>query len=290
MVMDRTYIVKDQHAFRDNVLVADGRFEKSGLVVNDDGGIEQGYTHQTRNKFQPSLWKAVIEDFFPDFLRFCCNRFDKEFNLGHFDFMDRELRTLYPEVFAKRRRGFADKLVKIYPKDGGAEPFLLHIEVLGYLDKNFAERMYRCYDKCSIKFPIPVTSLAIVLGENQVPLEYRHNGFWITLVYEYTVYRIADHDEAALWRDQNPFAWVILSSKLADRSPNLPDEEIMERFGVIIMKILSRKLDMRKTNTLIEFIRQLARFSDNLSYSIFETYVGKLTDNQITMRFEKRDG
>ena len=95
------------------------------------------------------LWKGIIEDCFPDLMAFFYPEALHSLDLGEFEFLDKELHQLFPESTDSRR--YADKLVKIRKKDGDEQWQLIHIEVQGYKDETFSERMfryfYRIYDR-----------------------------------------------------------------------------------------------------------------------------------------------
>jgi len=101
-------------------------------------------------KYFDEAWKQVIERFFPDLLRFFVPQFcaDVDFSRG-VEFLNIEMEQLSP----KSRGGakFADKLAKVYLKDGTEQWILVHIEVQGDAEEEFSLRMfryfYRIYDK-----------------------------------------------------------------------------------------------------------------------------------------------
>jgi hypothetical protein len=66
-------------------------------------------------------------------------------------FLDKELSELFPELEKQGGNRFVDMLVKVFLKNGNEEWILVHIEIQGGSDKNFAERMfqywYRIYGK-----------------------------------------------------------------------------------------------------------------------------------------------
>ena len=61
-----------------------------------------------------------------------------------FEFLDKELAELDPQPDEEKDSRFADKLVKVYHRDGVEEWVLLHVEVQGDTkDRDaFAERMF----------------------------------------------------------------------------------------------------------------------------------------------------
>ena len=87
------------------------------------------------------LWKSLLEDIFPEFLRYFIPESDTlfDFSMG-VTFLDKELEQLFPEGDTPNRR--ADKLAKVYLKDGTEQWILVHVEVQGYEDKVFGDRMF----------------------------------------------------------------------------------------------------------------------------------------------------
>src|SRR4029077_14734321 len=96
-------------------------------------------------------WKGILEDLFADFLRFLYPEADElfDFSMG-FDFLDQEFEKLFPAGGPGHAK-YVDKLVKVFTKAGstvgsrGHETeawILVHVEVQGYKDKGFAERMF----------------------------------------------------------------------------------------------------------------------------------------------------
>ena len=95
------------------------------------------------------LWKGIITSLVDDFLAFF---YPEAFPLLDLDkgveFLDKELEQLFPD--SKENQRFVDKLIKVFQRDGQERFFLVHVEVQGYIDPNFSERMfiyfYRLFD------------------------------------------------------------------------------------------------------------------------------------------------
>jgi len=88
----------------------------------------------------------MLEEVFEDLLRFVFPEADKIFNMKKkFEFLDKELNELNPGPHRNAQPRFVDKLVKVFRQDGKEEWLLVHIEVQGYNDKHFRERMFQYY-------------------------------------------------------------------------------------------------------------------------------------------------
>ncbi|RIK77611.1 hypothetical protein DCC62_09285 [candidate division KSB1 bacterium] len=99
---------------------------------------------------QDSPWKEALEDLFEDFLAFFFPQIhrDIDFTKGY-EFLDSELQQIITGSATGKR--IVDKLVKVYLVDGSEKWLLIHIEIQGYEQTEFPERMfvynYRIFDK-----------------------------------------------------------------------------------------------------------------------------------------------
>ncbi len=90
---------------------------------------------------QDSVWKDVIEELFEDFLAFFFPQMHRDIDYSKgYDFLDKELQKIMDRDEVGKR--YADKLVKVFLKSGAEKWLLIHIEVQGYKEKNFAERIF----------------------------------------------------------------------------------------------------------------------------------------------------
>ena len=108
-----------------------------------------------------SPWKDILEAYFPRFIEFFFpDIFPKiDWERGH-EFLDKELQKIAPD--AKTGRRTVDKLVKVWLKDGTEIWTVVHVEIQGQQDPDFAKRMYmynyRLFDKHDKK----IVSLAVL--------------------------------------------------------------------------------------------------------------------------------
>ena len=90
---------------------------------------------------EDEAWKEIIEKLFPDFLAFFFPQIYKDINFSRgFEFLDKELQKILKRSEVGKK--IVDKLVKVYLNDGSEKWLLIHIEVQGYQEKNFSERIY----------------------------------------------------------------------------------------------------------------------------------------------------
>ena len=143
------------------------------------------------------LWKGILENVYEDFLRFFFEAADDLFDIEKgFQFLDKELEQLFPAEELKSPK-FVDKLVKVFTKSGTEEWILVHIEVQGYDDKDFAKRMFTYFYRILDKYGRPVTAVAIFTDSNPKfqPREYAYDYLGTRCVFQFNTYKIADQFE-----------------------------------------------------------------------------------------------
>jgi len=97
-----------------------------------------------------SPWKEALDRFFPAFLAFFFPEVHALIDWGRgYESLDNELQQVVREAEVGRR--LADKLFKVWLKDGREVWVLIHVEVQSQREEAYAERMYvynyRLYDR-----------------------------------------------------------------------------------------------------------------------------------------------
>ena len=111
----------------------------------------------------------------------------------------------------------ADKLTEVWRRDGEAQIVLIHVEVQGEPDADFARRMYiynyRLYDR----YQRPIVSLA-VLGDDD--LKWRPNHYHLALWnceigIRFPIVKLAEYNDRWPQLDQsdNPFATMVMAHR-----------------------------------------------------------------------------
>ena len=158
-----------------------------------------------------------MEEVFADLLRFIYPDADEVYDMERgFEFLDKELAELNPQPDEEKDSRFADKLVKVYHRDGVEEWVLLHVEVQADTHERdaFAERMYTYFYRIRDRYPGRlVSALAIFTGQdgNRMPGRYSYEYRGTKLTYEYPTVSILDYSDEELDRSNNPFAQVIVA-------------------------------------------------------------------------------
>lgn len=166
-------------------------------------------------------WKEVLARYLPDFMAFYFPRAHGAIDWSRpYSFLDQELAALSVGTALGRR--MLDKLVRVFGVDGGEQTLLLHVELQGWRDSAFAERMfiyhYRVYDR----YRQPVASMALLLddGWRWRPARYAYQVLDCRLQLDFPVVKLRDFEAqiAQLYDHPNPFALVTLAHLLARRT------------------------------------------------------------------------
>jgi hypothetical protein len=213
------------------------------------------------------LWKVVLEEVFDDFLRFIYPDAESVYDLERgFEFLDKELAEMYPEPEKEKDTRFADKLVKVYHRDGGEEWVLLHIEIQGDTSKwrEFPERMFRYFYRILDRHRRPVSAVAVFTGLHgkMMPDHYRYTQRDTQLLYQYRTISILDYKDEELEKSDNPFAQVVLASKVALFEGRIPESELLDQKVFIASRLLRRGFSKRKVQAIFTFLEGCILFED----------------------------
>ncbi|HHW01869.1 MAG TPA: DUF4351 domain-containing protein [Thermoanaerobacterales bacterium] len=203
------------------------------------------------------LWKGIIEDLFKEFISFFMPEIYEhiDFNKGH-SFLDKELAKIFNESDNKKK--YPDKLAKVYLKNGDEKWILIHIEIQGYKEDEFAERMftyfYRIYDKYRRK----INAIAIFTDEDQKYKidKFEYKFYNTKLTYEYGTYKIIEQSEDELKQNSNPFALVVLASLYLIKSKKSINDRYMYKLSLIRL-MLQKGYNREQIEKLFIFIDSL---------------------------------
>ncbi len=157
-----------------------------------------------------TLWKGLIEDFFPQLVAFFYPFEAGLLDFGRVEFLDTELQQLAPEFKGKRRH--VDKLVKVWRREGSEAWILLHLEVQGYRDEEFALRMFTYAYRIFDRYGKLVEALAIFTDKdrNFHPQAFQLAAFKTQLDFRFQTYKVLDQNRADLLASGNPIALALV--------------------------------------------------------------------------------
>jgi hypothetical protein len=212
---------------------------------------------------------VVLEEVFDDLLRFIFPDADQVYDLERgFEFMDKELAEMYPEPGKGSATRFADKLVKVFRRDGEEDCILCHIEIQGDTKKKdrplFAERMVRYFYRIWDKYRKPVSAVAIFTGRDgkKMPDRFEYKYRNTRLLYQYPTISILDFTDEELEKSDNPFAHVILAARTSLLEGKIPPADLLDRKVLIARKLLRKGFSKRKIRAIFVFLENYVLFED----------------------------
>jgi hypothetical protein len=220
-------------------------------------------------KYFDESWKKIIEFFFPQFLRFFVPELylDIDFSKGVY-FLDKEMEQL--SKGSRKGAKYVDKLVKICLKDGGEQWILIHIEIQGYSDRDFSQRMFRYFYRIFDKYNEKIVSIALMTssGKDETSGRFEFESYDSGVVFRYRSYRLMDYDSDELKESDNPIALVVWASQ---------EKELAKRKGEkfnaklrLIKAMYGKGYTKDEVIALFEFIDWILELSVEEEYLIRE--------------------
>lgn len=236
------------------------------------------------------LWKGILEHVFDDFLLFFFPEAIDKFDLKRGAvFLDKELADLFPDQ-TMRAPKMVDKLAKVFTKSTDGVPaeehwFLVHIEVQGYKDLDFAKRMHTYFYRILDRYQKPVTALVIFTDTDQYYRldRYQYEFLGTRLSFQFNAYKVIDQQEEALLNHTNPFAQVILTVLISLKYKKHRECELYKLKYVLLRNLYKRNFSPEKIEKLILFLQFYISFKDEQYTIKFEQAICNLTQNNKNM-------
>jgi predicted transposase YdaD len=213
-----------------------------------------------------TLWKSLIEDIFPDLLVFAFPEWSKQVDLAKKpEFLDTELSAIRPGSGTQDR--IADKLIKIWTTSGQEVWCLLHLEIQGYDDPQFAARMHEYFYRIRDKYQVPVTALVIYTNSNPAhqPKAYHYNFVGTELIYRFNTFHLAEQTPETLRASRNAFGFAleIALTDLNVGGGKFRDQELYQRKKEMIRAYLESGLKKEKLRKLFDFMKAYTPFRNS---------------------------
>jgi hypothetical protein len=161
-----------------------------------------------------SPWKEALDQFLEAFLHFFFPAIhaDLDWPSGH-EALDKEFQQIVRGATAGKR--LADKLFKVWLRDGQEQWLLIHVEVQGEREADFAERMFVYNVRAFQLYNRPVVSLAVLTDDrlDWCPDHFSYGRWGSTTEIRFPVIKLIDHAKHSedLEHNSNPFAAVVLA-------------------------------------------------------------------------------
>ena len=210
-------------------------------------------------------WKDVIEDFVEEFFAFYFPEIHAAIDFSvPVKFLDKELRQIVTESEVAGRE--ADKLMEVRLRDGRTEWLLVHVEVQGYRDRDFSERMfvynYRIFDR----YKRDVISLAVLTDSDPTfrPTEYRRDLLGSAVSFTFPTVKLIDYSPEELEASGSPFA-LVTQIQLEYLSAGSDQERRYDAKVALTLRLYDRGYSREQILRLHRFLDFLLRLRQDLA-------------------------
>lgn len=229
-----------------------------------------------------TLWKGVIEEFAPDVVKFAFPQYEHLFDLNRkIEFLDAFLASIRLESESKNR--VADKLLKVFLKDGTSMCLLVRLESQDDTDKDFARKMFLYYCRILDTFKESVTLLVIYTGRNKSGQinEYRTDSHSPKVYFRFNKLSLIDHKPEFFRSSGNAFGFVLEAARRAlEPVSKDEDDRIILASKIDMMRYyLSSGLAPEKIRVIYDFVNHYQHFKNPESSRIFEQKFGEIIPN-----------
>lgn len=223
-----------------------------------------------------SPWKDILERYFPEFLEFFfpVAHAGIDWTRGH-EFLDKELQKIGRKAEVGRK--VVDKLVKVYATGGTETWVVVHVEVQGQYEADFARRMYVYNYRLFDRYNRQIVSLAVLADDRKRwrPRRYRMELWGCEERFTFPRVKLLDYadQEEALAASVNPFAIVALASLKTRATREHPEDRV--QWKLRLFKLLYargyRKEDILELMRFIDCVMTLPEeFEEQFDNAVFQ--------------------
>lgn len=238
-------------------------------------------------------WKHLIEEMFPEFLRFYfpetaeiidwtamsstthAGRDTPETGearrgLAPWRFLNQELQQIHPDSETGSR--VVDRLVEVRVREGSAQRRYIHIEVQNQPNAHFAERMYSYHYRIFDRFKRPVESLALLTDTSADwrPATFETRGTGTSGCLTWQTVKLLDYQgqEGELAKSRNPFGWVTLAHLAAQETQGKLDQRV-EAKRTLMRLAVSHGWDHKRIILLFRALDFMMRLPPGLNQKLW---------------------
>ncbi|WP_017429390.1 hypothetical protein [Vreelandella jeotgali] len=174
----------------------------------------------SRSSDHDSPWKMALDAYFQEFLGLLFPDIEKQVDWSRgYSFLDNELQKITADAHSGRR--YADKLIRVYARDGSETWVLIHVEVQGEPEDEFAERMYTYQYRLRDRYGMDVVSLAVLADTRETfrPTTFHYERWGCELTYTFPTAKLIDWEQhwEALEQSPNEMSLVVMAQLHAKR-------------------------------------------------------------------------
>ncbi len=228
------------------------------------------------------LWKAAFYLWMQDFVRFFYpNHYDEIDWTKRFIPLDKELNTI--QINSRPKDRVADMLVMLHTKSGKRLFILLHIEIQGYSEDEYAYRVHQMRYRIEDRFNANPVMLTVFTDDNPDfhPTEYKDELWGSGHRTFFNTYKVMNHPPSTYIDPENPVSLImeiVYTSTQIRKLAN--DNSIMNLFTPLVKKLLSKKYTKEHIYFILSFIEAHVKFGDSRNYRIFEQKIEEMVETQ----------
>jgi hypothetical protein len=201
-------------------------------------------------------WKKILRQYFPQAIEFFFPAVAEQIDWSKpCEFLDKEFQKIAPD--AEQGNRYADKLVRVWLKDGKATYLLLHIEIQAKKEEGFALRMLTYSIRIFDQFGSFATSLAILCDRSS---DWRPQTCVLEspatrLAFEFGQVKLLDYRSTweALEQSENLFATVVMAHLKTQETKRSPKQRKEWKFG-LMRRLYERGWSRQEIFYLYEFL------------------------------------
>jgi len=232
-----------------------------------------------------SPWKEVIESYFPQFLEFFFPLAYREIDwVQPYEFLDTELQQLEPDAEIGKR--LVDKVAKVWLIGGEEAWVLVHVEIQGQYEREFAQRMYTYNYRLFDRHKQRVISLAVLADEerNWRPASYGYELGGCRVSLEFPTVKLLDYEDdwENLEQSINPFGIIVMAHLKTKATHRNPESRLNWKLS-LVRRLYERGYSRQDILELFRFIDWLMVLPEELKLSFKE--IAKSHEEVGRMRF-----
>ena len=230
-----------------------------------------------RSDESDSPWKNALQAYFPFFLAFFFPDIHKDIDWSHgYEALDKEFQQILRR--AKLGKRLADKLFKIWLRDGSDCWILIHVEIQSEVEKEFPRRMFEYHLAIRRLYNREVAGLALLCDDSAdwKPTRFAYERWGCGIELTFRIAKLLDYrdDLESLELSDNPIATVVAANLEAMRTRNDPARRKDGKLR-LAKGLLQRKWsadDIRELLRLIDWLMTLPEDLEDEFQTEFHEY------------------